>query len=221
MIQAKCPNCGSQLSYFARACRYCGASNPSRRMAILAAGALSLLGLVMVLPILVIALRGLSPGDDLAANQRAAVAGDFSWLEKAMKDCDAHANNAPDALHFLVVPLADEPPDDPGWRRISINDIGNAILISSEDMLAGLRRKALRLSTDQYVFSARNETTKEVLSWKPAVGVKKFVYDRAADIAQFRIQFQHRDAGRAGYWGATFTRQPGDCYWVNAILRHS
>ena len=50
-----------------------------------------------------------------------------------------------------------------GWRRISLNDIGNAILINGEDMLAGLkRRKALRLRPRRYVFSARDEATKEV-----------------------------------------------------------
>ena len=218
MVHTGCPNCGSQNSYFARGCYYCGAPNPSRRNA-LAAAVASLLGLAIVVAVLVVVLG--TGREDSTMEQRAAAAGDFSWLEQAMKDCDAQAHNAPDTLHFLVTPLVDEPPDEPGWRRISINDIGNAILINGEDMLAGLRRKALRLSADQYVFSTRNELTKEVLSWKPAVGVKKFVYERAADVTQFRVQFQHRDAGRAGNWGATFTRQPGNCYWVNAILRHS
>ncbi len=75
-----------------------------------------------------------------------------------MKQCDEQATKESKGLHFLVIPLVDEPRDEPGWRRISINDIGNAILIKAEDMMAGLQRKALRLSADEYVFSARNET---------------------------------------------------------------
>jgi hypothetical protein len=144
----------------------------------------------------------------------------FVWLETAMKQCDAEAGKAKDALYFLVTPLVDEPRDEAGWRRVSRNDIGNAILLNAEDTLAGLRRKALRLSTDRYTFSIRVEGTNEVLAWKPAVGVKQFVYESAAAIASFRVQFQPRQSGGASNWGATFTRVPGNCYWVNAILRH-
>jgi hypothetical protein len=145
---------------------------------------------------------------------------DFAWLETAMKLCDEQAAKDDKGLHYLVIPLVDEPRDEPGWRRISINDIGNAILIGGEDMLAGLRRKALRISTDEYVFSARNETTKDVLTWKPSTGVRKFVINDASGIQQFKVQFQSSDAARAINWGATFERQAGNCYWVNAILRH-
>ena len=146
--------------------------------------------------------------------------GDFVWLETAMKQCDEQASKDPKGLHYLVIPLVDEPRDEPGWRRASINDIGNAILLSAEDALAGLRRKALRLSTDEYVFSARNEATKDVLTWKPSTGVRKFVVSDAAAIKQFRVQFQSNDASRAINWGTAFDRQEGNCYWVNAILRH-
>lgn len=146
--------------------------------------------------------------------------GDLSWLESAMKQCDDEAAKDPKALHYLVIPIIDEPRDDIGWRRISINDIGNAILLKGEDMMAGLRRKALRISTDEYVFSARNETTKDILTWKPSSGVRKFVISDASEIGQFRVQFQSNDAARAINWGAIFERQAGNCYWVNAILRN-
>ena len=154
---------------------------------------------------------------DTTANQRDA---NFAWLETAMKQCDEQAAKDPRGLHYLVIPLVDEPRDEPGWRRVSINEIGNAILINSEDMLAGLRRKALQISSDEYVFTARNETTKDVLAWKPSTGVRKFVVSDASGIKQFRVQFQSSDASRAINWGAIFDRQEGSCYWVNAILRH-
>lgn len=163
-------------------------------------------------------LAGRAPNPQGAAvDQRG---GDFVWLETAMKQCDEQAAKDPKSLHYLVIPLVDEPRDEPGWRRISINDIGNAILINGEDMLAGLRRKALRISTDEYVFSARNEATKDVLAWKPSTGVRKFVVNDASAIKQFRVQFQSNDVSRAINWGSTFDRQEGNCYWVNAILRH-
>ena len=87
-------------------------------------------------------------------------------------------------------------------------------------MLAGLRRKALRIATEEYVFSARNEATRDVLTWKPSSGVRKFVVNDASGIEQFKVQFQSNDVSRAINWGATFVRQGGNCYWVNAILRN-
>ena len=85
--------------------------------------------------------------------------------------------------------------------------------------MAGLRRKALRLSSEEYTFAARIEATREAFSWKPAVGVKKFVKEDAASIEAFQVRFQPRDGASGLNWGATVKRQPGNCYWVNAILR--
>jgi hypothetical protein len=159
-----------------------------------------------------------SGSGDTSAEQRGG--NDFVWLETAMKQCDADAAKDAKALMFLVTPLVDEPKDEPGWRRIALNDIGNAILINAEDTLAGLRRKALVISKDEYTFRIRNEETKETFAWKPTKGVRRFVSSDASGIKSFRAQFQSSDPARAVEWGAAITRQEGNCYWVNAILRH-
>ncbi len=218
MSDTDCRNCGERIPKGARTCDYCGAPTSSRRKTVVIAVALAALCLAAV-AIGAVMLTGRSPDPSgTAVPQRAE--GDFSWLETAMKQCDEQATQESKALHFLVIPLIDEPRDEPGWRRISINDIGNAILLKADDMMAGLQRKALRLSADEYVFSTRNEQTKDILTWKPSSGVRKFVINDAAEIAQFRVQFQSNDAARAIDWGAIFERQAGNCYWVNAILRH-
>jgi len=218
MKQTECPTCGAPMTRLARVCGYCGTRNPSRRKVAIVAGVLSLLGLAAVIAIVIVLV---SPrlSDQSTAEQRAAAAGDFSWLEKAMKDCDAEAARTPGALYFLVTPLVDTPRDEPGWRKISVNDIGNGILISAEDMLAGLQRKALQLSSEEYTFAARVEATKEAFGWKQAAGVKKFVKEDAGGIEAFQVRFQSRDPASGLNWGATIKRQPGNCYWVNAILR--
>jgi hypothetical protein len=213
MISTLCRNCGARIRTWAAACNRCGAPNPARRSFLAIAG-MVVLGLVAVLVGLVALSRMRSEPAEIQGTD-----GNYAWLETAMKQCDAQAAKETKALHYLVTPLVDTPRDDPGWRRISINDIGNAILINSEDMLAGLRRKALRVSGDEYVFSARNEKTRDILTWKPSKGVRKFVINDASDISEFKVQFQSSDAGRAINWGSTFIRQPGNCYWVNAILR--
>jgi predicted nucleic acid-binding Zn ribbon protein len=218
MSDTGCPNCGERIPKGARVCDYCGAPVSSRRKTVVIAVALATLCLAAV-AIGAVMLTGRTPDPSgTAVPQRAE--GDFSWLEAAMKQCDEQATQEPKGLHFLVIPLIDEPRDEPGWRRISINDIGNAILLKADDMMAGLQRKALRLSANEYVFSARNEQTKDILTWKPSTGVRKFVINDGSEIAQFRVQFQSNDAARAIDWGAIFERQAGNCYWVNAILRH-
>lgn len=182
------------------------------------AGAAAALLLAAIVAAVIVAMGGSTQQVPAAATKGSD--SNFVWVETAMQQCDEQAAKDTKGLHYLVIPLTDEPRDDAGWRRISINDIGNAILINSTDMLAGLRRKALRISTDEYAFSTRNERTKDILTWKPSTGVRKFVVTDAADIAEFRVQFRSNDAARAINWGAIFVRQPGNCYWVNAILRH-
>jgi hypothetical protein len=213
-----CRNCGERIPKGARACDHCGAPTTARRNIVVIIGALGALCIAAaVIAAIMLTGRSSDPGGTVVP-QRAD--GDFGWLESAMKQCDDEAAKDPKALHYLVIPLIDEPRDDVGWRRISINDIGNAILVKAEDMIAGLKRKALRVGTEEYVFSARNETTKDVLTWKPSSGVRKFVISDASEIGEFKVQFQSNDAARAINWGATFERQAGNCYWVNAILRN-
>lgn len=217
-IMTICGNCGQKIARWEAICGYCGAPNPGRRRMVIAVAASVVLGLAAIAVGVVLFAGNPFDRSGIAVSQPDGT--DFGWLETAMKQCDEQAAKESAALHYLVIPLVDEPRDEAGWRRVSLNDIGNAILIGSEDMLAGLRRKALRISTDQYVFSARNENTKDILTWKPSKGVRKFVISDASEIKLFRIQFQSTDVGRAINWGATFERKAGDCNWVNAILRH-
>jgi hypothetical protein len=221
MSSTDCQHCGEPILKGARACGYCGTPVRARRrsMFVVVAALAALCVVAVVVAALMFAGRS-PPQDGTAVVQGTGAAGDFAWLETAMKQCDEQAAKDPKGLHYLVIPLTDEPRDEPGWRRISTNDIGNGILLNSEDMLAGLRRKALRIATDEYIFSARNEATRDVLTWKPSSGVRKFVVNDASGIEQFKVQFQSNDASRAINWGATFVRQEGNCYWVNAILRH-
>jgi hypothetical protein len=218
MGPSDCQNCGEQVPLFARVCRYCGAPNPSWRSVMFVVGALAVLLVVGVGAVLFILLGGRGSGG-IGAGLDPRGSGDFAPLETAMKQCDAEAEKETKALILLVAPLVDEPKDDPGWRRIQLNEMGNAILINAENMLAGLRRKALLISKDEYTFRIRDEGTKEVFAWKPSVGVRKFVMSDASAIESFSAQFQSSDPARALQWGAAIKRQEGTCYWVNAILR--
>lgn len=210
MIKSKCPNCGKLVPVFASSCGACGAPTRSRIGAIAVAGSLvALLAAVAVAAVIV-----------LRWQQETEGAQDFSWLSKAMTDCDAEAEKAPDTLHFLVVPMLSAPADDALWRRNSLNDIGNAILLRQRETLEGLADQSLVIATEEYEFSVRDEKTNAVYKWSPSVGVKKFLVTGGAQIQEFKIQFKTRQKPTESEWGAPFLHNKGTCYWVNAIVGH-
>ena len=140
MKTVECPNCGEPVPLFARACGYCGAPNRARLTAIIASTAAASVILAVIVAGLVAFTSGRPPQGEAASPSGRSITGtgdDFAWLSKAMEECDEQAEKESNTLHFLVTPLIDEPRDEPGWRRISLNEIGNAILINGEDMIAG------------------------------------------------------------------------------------
>ena len=218
MPATRCPECDEPVSLLARECGRCGAPNSTRRTVMVAA---AVVGAILAAGVLagVFVLRGESPTDGEGRPVVSSESGDFAWLTKAMSDCDLEAEKEPGVLHFMVTPLVDDPTDEPGWRRIALNDIGNGILISAENMIAGLKRGALKITKDQYVLAVRAESTKVVLRWSPSSGVKRFATKDSDGLASFQVQFQKPDGTGGSSWGALFKRQPGTCYWVNAIVR--
>jgi hypothetical protein len=145
-------------------------------------------------------------------------ADDLGWLMTAMDECEAQASKEAGTLQFLVIPLASASNDRAQWRAKSLNDIGNGILLSSQDALDALKISALTISTEQYVFRVKDESTNATYQWKPSVGVAKLSTAEADAIRSFKVQFQTGDKPRDGEWGNAFTRQKGTCYWVNAIV---
>jgi hypothetical protein len=190
-------------------------------VAIAIAAALSLVVIVGGVTTVAI-LRG--PQLQIGTEQRPATAtapasGDeFGWLSVAMAECDAEAAQAASTLEFLVIPLKSAPRDAELWRKKSLNDIGNAILLTADDALDGLKSGTLSLSAEQYLFSIRDEASGVIYKWSPSTGVKKFLNADADSIEQFKVQFQRGDKTSHANWGAAFARRKGNCYWVNAIL---
>ena len=213
-----CPGCGEPVLLLARACGHCGAPNPARRTVTVVAAALGAV-LIAAAVATAIVLRGESSAGRDGTPVASGPGGNFGWLTKAMDECDAEAAKEPGILHFMVTPLVDDPKDDAGWRRIALNDIGNAILLSAENTIAGLNRGALKITKDEYVLAVRDDATGVVFRWSPSSGVKRFATKDAGGPTAFKVQFQKRDGGGGNNWGASFKRQPGTCYWVNAIIR--
>jgi len=208
MIKSECPNCGSVVPAFASSCGACGAPNRSRIGTIAVAGALVALMAAVAVAAFVV-LRWQQEG-----------ATDLGWLSKAMTDCDAEAEKAPDTLHFLVVPMLSAPADDALWRKSSLNEIGNAILLRQRETLDGLADQSLVIALEQYEFSVRDEKTSAVYKWSPSVGVKKFLVSGGVQIQEFKIQFKTTQKPDENAWGAPFLHNKGTCYWVNAIIGH-
>jgi len=211
MLKSECPNCGSPVSAFASSCGACGAPNRARF------GAFAIVGAVVALLVAIVFAGALVVRWQQSGGSGTG-AGDYTWLATAMSDCDGEAQKVPDTLHFLVVPMLSAPSDDAHWKRVSLNDIGNAILLRQRDTLEGLADQSLVISTDQYEFSVRDEKTSAIYKWTPSVGVKKFLVAGGVQIQEFKVQFKTQQRKSDNEWGAPFVHSKGTCYWVNAII---
>ncbi|HEY7297458.1 MAG TPA: hypothetical protein VH684_05920 [Xanthobacteraceae bacterium] len=217
MFAAECPNCGEPVATFAKGCARCGAPNPARPAGFVVFGSLLLLLAAIAVAIFAVVRWQRVPVGNPEPDATATSA-DFAWLTQAMKDCDTDAAKAPSTLHFLVIPLAAASADDPQWRNKSLDDVGNAVLLPSNDAVAALKRGALRISDARYIFRVRDDSTKVIFKWSPSTGVKRFSAPDADEIEAFKVQFLSGDKANDDSWGASFTRHKGTCYWVNAIL---
>ena len=222
-IESECPECGDSVFAFAKHCPHCGAPNTKARLAgFSVAGSLALLAVAVAVG-LVLALsgHGVTTADTSApSGERIEVkgAGDFAWLTDAMSACEGQAKQDAETLYFLLLPLASLAEDDAQWRAKSIIDIGNAILLRSDDALDGLRSGALRLYTGAYNFKILDVGANTVYQWKPSTGVTKVSAPDSSAITQFKLQFQLLGSESDAQWGDPFNRQTGTCYWVNAII---
>jgi hypothetical protein len=225
MIDGECSGCGARISILANSCPGCGAPRPARRARLAIAGALA--ALVIAIGIASIVVVG---GHRLAATVRAdAPAGlhgaagatdDLTWLTTAMSTCETDAERDADTLRFLVIPLVPAQKDDEQWRAKELNEVGNAVLLSSDDAVEGLKDGTLRIYPGEYDFRVLDQATGAVYKWKPADGVANFSTTDSGSIALFKVQFKTlRNTGDV-QWGTAFVRQSGTCYWVSAVIAH-
>jgi hypothetical protein len=142
---------------------------------------------------------------------------DFAWLAKTMQDCDAEATKQQSTLYFLVIPLAARAQDEESWRSKSRDEVGNAILIGTDDALQGLKSGALRLAAERYGVNVRDGVGARY-EWSSSSGVARLTIPNAASIDTFNIQFQTDSRKSDSAWGNVFSRKPGNCYWVSAII---
>jgi hypothetical protein len=210
MIESECPHCGKRVLALAKSCPHCGAPNEARMTGLLVTGALALL-LVAVAVASVVVLRGHRPIGVRSPS-------DYGWLSAAMEACEAEAEADTGTLYFLVIPLASAATDGGEWRDKSIMDLGNAVLVRTDDALAGLRSGTLQVYPGQYDFRILDDTTGTIYKWKPFVGVAKASTSDAGGISVFRVQIQVSGSGESAEWGSEFSRRSGTCYWVNAIV---
>jgi hypothetical protein len=220
----RCRSCDAPVSYFARACPYCGAANLPNPVAIVAGlvGVLLIGGVITLAALLV---RGKAPGGPSnAAIQPPPGSGadgkeDYGWIVQAMADCEEEAKLKSDTLRFLIIPVATTGVAVPGWSPGAISGIGESgALLNSTDALIGLRNRVFKLYEKPLAFALSEPDTKTVYKWKPATGVTA-LQSRDLGAPAFTLGFEIPDVGQEVEWGPTINLKPGTCYWINALIQ--
>jgi len=148
----------------------------------------------------------------------AQTAGDLGWLTASMESCERDAAGDQAKVYFMVVPLVAADRDDRLWAQKAFDRAGQALLLNSEDALAGLRSGALRIDSDAFTFSILDPRSSSVSSWKSKVGASKLASANADTLAGFRMRIHKGEDPGSAQWGTLFSRLKGSCHWVNALF---
>jgi hypothetical protein len=219
----RCQSCGATVSYFARSCPSCGASNlPNPVVTGLALGAVVVIGLLVALGSQLFVRGKVEPRTPPAASapsdQKAQATGDYGWLVQAMVDCEEEAKRVTDKLYFLIVPLSREPKNVVGWSTGRIGMVGESIdLLQSSNAVLGLRNGSLALHRAPLTFAISDPATSTTYQWQPAAGVTVLT-TRDQGFDQLKLGFR-REEGKDIEWGLTIALSKGTCYWIFPLVR--
>jgi hypothetical protein len=225
----RCRNCEEPVSYFARACPGCGASNlPNPVVIATALAAVALVGGSIALGVHLV--RGARTPPSTASsgapapaadNSGTGSASDYGWIVAAMAECEEEAKIQPDTMHFLIVPLRTSGMSLPGWSPEPISRVGeHVVLLNSADSLIGLRNRALLLYQKPMTFAVSDPETSTVYKWKPATGVTA-LKARNTGSTKLTLGFEIPDLAKDLAWGPTINLKKGTCYWINPLVRHT
>jgi hypothetical protein len=213
------------VSWFARACPHCHASNQPNPVAT----SVTLLAVILIAAAITLGVKFFYPGEaprtaapgaqpPPAGGSEAADASEYGWIVRAMAECDEEAKQKLDTLHFLVVPVTATGHSLPGWSPVPISDVGSsAKLLTSTDALIGLRNGALEIYQKPVTFVISDPASKTIYKWKPTVGVAA-LGTKEARFEKVTLGFELPDVAADIEWGPTIAVSKGTCYWINPLV---
>jgi hypothetical protein len=213
------------VSWYARACPHCGASNQPNPVAT----SIALIGVILIAGAVALGVKFFRTDEPphtatqetqppQAAGSGADDKAEYGWIVKAMAECEEEAKQKLDTLHFLIVPVTATGRPLPGWTPAPISDVGNsAKLLSSTDALIGLRNGALALYQKPVTFVISDPASKTIYKWKPAVGVAA-LGTKELSFEKIRLGFELPDVANDIEWGPTIAVSKGTCYWINPLV---
>jgi hypothetical protein len=213
------------ISWFARACPHCRASNQPNPVAT----TIALVEVLLIAAVIALGVkffysgeppRTAAPGAEPSppGGSTDADAAEYGWIVKAMAECEEEAKQKFDTLHFLVVPVTATGHPLPGWSPVPISDVGAAAkLLTSTDALIGLRNGALEIYQKPVTFVISDPASKTIYRWKPAVGVAA-LGTKELSFEKIRLGFELPDVTADIEWGPTIAVSKGTCYWINPLV---
>jgi hypothetical protein len=147
-----------------------------------------------------------------------AIAPDYTWLARAMDNCERDASGKSGTLTFLVVPLEAAQQFNEKWAGLAVETVGKAALFASKDALETLKAGATRISGEQYVLHTFDSASNSVLKWSSARGVS-MLSKEVAGKGPFRIRLQITTDDDPRLWSTVTADGTGTCHWIFAVLR--
>jgi hypothetical protein len=141
----------------------------------------------------------------------------FSWLGKALEDCEAEAGRHEGSLYFMVVPLASVAGMGSDLQSRAIDRVGPAMLFDSNVAMEGLESGKLRISREQFILHALDTDSNAQHRWNSASGVSTLSERSNTSKGPFRIRLQ-TGPDDAASWSAVTADGVGTCHWVFAVL---
>lgn len=142
----------------------------------------------------------------------------FSWLTRALEDCEAEAGGLPNSLYFMVVPLAAVAGVNSDLQSRAMDRVGPVMLLDSGLAMEGLEKGTLRISREQFVLHALDTETNAEHRWNSVSGVSTLSKRTGTPKGPFKIRLQ-TGPNDAGSWSSVTADGVGTCHWVFALLR--
>jgi hypothetical protein len=142
-------------------------------------------------------------------------------VKKEQQACEATAQQDPDSLYFLVLPVVrTEAGVASSFQPVPMQTVGSSFqLLGTDDTLAGLTDGKLKVRPDRYTFTVLDTANGASFSWTSATGMVRLGRKATSGFKNVTLGFDFSPTQAGPQMSAAIQRDRGTCYWVNVLVQ--